>query len=352
MPQPPTRERLVLIRCDAGPSLGVGHVMRCVALAEEYAARGLEPVFVTDLAEVPWARHQVEARGFRHLPPPARFGDEVALAVELDPAWVVVDSYVLPSEVYAGYRGVGAGSLALVDGDPARRPADIWLDQNIGAEDDPWSVPAETIRLAGLDYALMRDDIRRLRPSAPAERSVTVPQVFAFFGGTDAFGAAPVVAAELAATGCAFDARFVAASADLARRCREVPLAAGQSLEVVAPRDDLAEAVVLADVVLSAAGTSSWELLCLGAAAGLVCVAGNQQTSYDRAVGAGLVAGLGYLDSLRASPGAAGEVLQDLLASGSVRASLRQGGWRRVDGLGRVRVADACAARFDRSSPG
>ena len=30
-------------------------------------------------------------------------------------------------------RGV-APTLAVVDGDPAGRPADLWLDQNIGAE--------------------------------------------------------------------------------------------------------------------------------------------------------------------------------------------------------------------------
>ena len=304
-------------------------------------------MFVADLASVPWAQARVESRGFRHLPPPDRVADEVAFAAEVDPVWVVIDSYVLPAEVFVGYRGVGAGSLALVDGDPTRCPADLWLDQNIGAEDDPWPVPSGTTRLAGLDYALMRDDILRLRPAEPSTESSEVPRVLAFFGGTDPFGAAPVVAGELAATGSAFDARFVAVSDELAQQCREVPLTTGQSLEVIGPLDDLAAAVAEADVVLSAAGSSSWELLCLGAATGLLCVADNQQPSYDRAVGAGLAAGLGYLQPLKENAGGAQAVLEDLLTSGSQRDSLRRAGWRRVDGLGRARVADACAERFD-----
>ena len=37
------------------------------------------------------------------------------------------------------------------------------LDQNIGAEQDDWPLPEGAVRLAGLDYALMRDEIRARR---------------------------------------------------------------------------------------------------------------------------------------------------------------------------------------------
>ena len=41
---------------------------------------------------------------------------------------------------------------------------------------------------------------------------------------------------------------------------------------------------VESDLVISASGTSTWELLCLGATAGLVCVVDNQEMGYERAV--------------------------------------------------------------------
>lgn len=328
----------VAIRCDAGPAYGVGHVMRCVALAEEFAGRGYRIVFVADLASVPWAAEQVARRGFEAVPPSVQ--DEVGALLRLEPALVVIDSYVLPRTVYDGVRAAGVATLALVDGDPEGRPADIWLDQNIGAEGDGWQVPGGTVRLAGLDFALMRADLRALRPAKPGRAEGAVPRVFAFFGGTDAFGAAPVVTGALVATALPFRATVVAATPELAAACRALPLGPGQELDVVDPTDELAREVRDADVVLSAAGTSSWELLCLGAAAGLVCVADNQETSYARAVDAGLVVGLGYLGPLKSGTAPA---FAALLGSAALRAELRERGWRTVDGRGRERVADACA---------
>lgn len=330
-----------MIRCDAGTRYGIGHVMRCVALAEEFAARGHRIVFVAALDDVPWARDQVLARSFEHLPEPR--GDEVDFLRGLDPEFVVLDSYVLPASVPTGLRAAGVRVLAIVDGDPERRPADLVLDQNIGAEHDTWALPTGTARLAGLDYALMRDDIRGNRPAHPRTDEDDPIGVLAFFGGTDAYGAAPVVLAAAAATGVPWSMTVVAATEELATRCRAVPLLAGQRVEVVGTIADLAARIGSADVVLSAAGTSSWELLCIGAAAGLVCVADNQVTSYQRAVAENLAVGLGTLDDLRS--GAADTAgLAELLGVAGRRRELRARALTVVDGRGRERVADAWEA--------
>jgi spore coat polysaccharide biosynthesis predicted glycosyltransferase SpsG len=94
---------------------------------------------------------------------------------------------------------------------------------------------------------------------------------------------------------------------------------------------------------VSAAGTSSWELLCLQAACAFVCVAENQVVSYDRVVAEGAVAGAGRLDELRADSSRGTEVLTTLLTDASQQERLRDLGGRLVDGRGRERVADAMA---------
>ncbi len=82
-----------------------------------------------------------------------------------------------------------------------------------------------TTRLAGLDYVLLRDEILALRPEEPpAPRQSVVPKVFAFFGGTDAYGAGPYVVQALAATGVPFEATVVAPGEDLAEAIAAVPL--------------------------------------------------------------------------------------------------------------------------------
>lgn len=42
----------VLIRADGGPSIGLGHITRCRALAQAFYAAGLKPVWLTATAEV------------------------------------------------------------------------------------------------------------------------------------------------------------------------------------------------------------------------------------------------------------------------------------------------------------
>ena len=52
--------------------------------------------------------------------------------------------------------------------------------------------------------------------------------------------------------------------------------AAGQSITLVPPVADLPRLIVEADLVISAAGTSTWDLLCLGAPPALLWVVDNQ----------------------------------------------------------------------------
>ena len=273
----------LLVRCDVGPAYGVGHLMRCVALAEEFAARGHEVVFSAAVEDVPFALEQVRRRGFRWVDPPGSVDALVDQARAADA--VVIDSYVLPRDAYSAVRRVRP-TLAIVDGDPAGKDGHVLVDQNIGAEDDDWPLPDGVVRLAGLDYALMRDEIRDAR-TAHHDPATGAARVFAFFGGTDAFGAAPVLTRALVATGAPFDLRVVAATDALRDELSGISPGAGQQITVLAPTNALAAEVTAADLVVSAAGTSSWELLCLGAACAFVCVADNQETSYDRVVDRG-----------------------------------------------------------------
>jgi len=106
----------------------------------------------------------------------------------------------------------------------------------------------------------------------------------------------------------------------------------------VPPTPRLVDLVGGADVVLSAAGTSTWELMCLGVATGLVCVVDNQRPGYAAVTGHGSVLGLGELDSLRDGPSPG---LARLLSDPDLRQDLRRRARRLVDGHGVERVADA-----------
>jgi spore coat polysaccharide biosynthesis predicted glycosyltransferase SpsG len=323
------------IRCDAGPRTGVGHLVRCVALAEELVARGVGVRFLSDLGGLEWAEAQLAQRGLPWHPPPF---DEVGLVAAVERLGLdalIVDSYTLPPLHSIAVRRTGRTVLAIVDGDFRGQTADIYVDQNLDAAID---VP-DAIGLAGLDYALLRTSVRQLRPvDAPTHLSSRTPKVIAFFGGTDAYRAAPQIARLLVATGAAFDATVVAADDSLRADLLAVGTGPGQHFEIIAPTDDLPELLAGADLAVSASGTSTWELLCLGRASALVWVVDNQIQGYERTIAHGYAAGLGRLGQFTDR---SVDVLRELLTRPGSRSALAARAWGAVDGRGVERVADA-----------
>lgn len=336
----------IVVRPDLGRDVGVGHAMRCLALSEELVRRGHRVSFVCSAREVPWVQERMRSVGVEVCDEPGP--DElVPLFLRKEADAVVFDSYRLPTSVYAAARAAGLRTMAFVDGPLRGAEADLLVDQNLGAEDDSYD-RAELDdkgmrRLAGLGYAVIRDDILRRRPAAPPFASrVGRPRVLAFFGGTDVAGAGPVMAAGLVRTGCAFDATFIAADAELRERFRAMPpLGADQHLDVIGPTQDLADLIVRADLVLCAGGTSLWETFTLGAAVGVLCLADNQQAAYARVLDTGAAVGLGDLDQVRAQPAATTRILSQLLLEPARRSSLARAAWGMVDGEGKARVVDA-----------
>lgn len=341
-------------RCDAGPRTGVGHLVRCVALAEELTRRGVGVLFLSDLGGLPWARQQLDSRGLPWAPAPAT---SQALAGAAD-RWcldaVVLDSYLLPADTGAVLRAHGRAVLAVVDGDLRGQAADLYVDQNLDAERSAPPLPPGAERLAGLDYALLRGAVRRLRPDRPRPTDARhPPRVVCFFGGTDAYRAAPTVGRLLVSTAAGFDATVVAANGDLHAELAALPVRAGQRISVIGPTDELPALLAGADLAISASGTSTWELLCLGVPAALVWVVDNQQLGYDRTVARGLAAGLGHLAGLADGGGGqhrAATVLRELLEDGQRRTDLARRAWQAVDGQGVARVADRLLHRIDARS--
>ncbi|GAA2619339.1 PseG/SpsG family protein [Paractinoplanes durhamensis] len=326
---------VVGIRCDAGARTGVGHLVRCVALAEELVARNVEVRFLADLGGVQWAEAQLTQRGLPCDPPPADAAGLVAAVERLGIDALVIDSYTLPPEHSVAVRAAGWPVLAIVDGDFRGQTADIYVDQNL----DSVITIADAIGLAGLDYALLRGSVRQLRPLTPPVHSSTrTPKVVAFFGGTDAYRAAPQAAALLAATGVAFDATIIGANEELRTELRAVTARPDQRFEIIPPTDDLPKLLAGADLAVSASGTSTWELLCLGLASALVWVVDNQILGYDRTMARGFAAGLGQLGHFDEQ---SVTTLRTLLTDAGMRTALAARGWAAVDGRGVERVADA-----------
>ena len=333
------------MRADGGASQGSGHIMRCLTLAEALRSRGHDVELAADIDGVPWLESYVAECGFPRVSARAHRIDGDALTARR-PDVVVVDSYRIPAaEISALAARVPV--LAIVDGDHRGIEADLYLDQNLGAEDRAWPTTPGTRVLAGAAYALVRSEIRDARRDEPW-RITGVPRVLALMGGTDATGGIVLVAAQLASLGSPVDLTVIAG--DTHRDAVSAELSAVPSARVVAPTVRLGELFAEADIVVSAAGTSSWDICTLGLPAVMVAVVDNQVESLRQMVDRGLVLGIDASLDVSAFAGIAPAV-ERLIADESARQQLSRRSVEQFDGRGASRVADALEQLAARRTP-
>jgi spore coat polysaccharide biosynthesis predicted glycosyltransferase SpsG/L-amino acid N-acyltransferase YncA len=339
----------VLVLCDGGGPLGVGHVIRSLALAEAAVAAGHQ-VVVAGQFEGPFLLGQLEAAPVEVLPlgAPVAGGDPqqvIALVGRARPAVLHVDSYGALERLGEIVASAGFGDLLLSnmeDGTFGRRPADVVVDPTLGAEHSHRPQDGSTWLLRGSRYTPVRQrviDARRPAADAASEEEPEGGQVarsvLVVMGGTDPVGLAPVAVGLLARTGLALEVTAIAVGEN-ARRVRDAAEGSALSLTVLDPVDGLAELMARHDLVISAAGTSVWELCCLGVPAAVAWAVDNQRAGYDAVVAAGAAVGLGG-PGLGADERAV-DLLRGALTDARVRADLVRAGRAVVDGLGAWRV--------------
>jgi spore coat polysaccharide biosynthesis predicted glycosyltransferase SpsG len=327
------------VYCDLGQRQGAGHFVRSSALGAALRRAGADVEIVANFTEVPWAAAQAAELGIT-----TRQGaDPVAipaLAVEHDWTTTLVDSYLVTA---ADLSGLGT-PLAVIDDEATRPlPADLVLNQNltaIAADYSDWGLAAV---LRGPEFALLRPQFvtARRADGYPERHWAGRPQrVLIVLGGTDP-GDGVTAMVRLALAGLApVQVKVIASSAAALAAVRAVPVPAGSSVEATAPVLAIEELMTWADLVLSAAGSTMWELCCLGVPMALVTVAENQEHNYRLALEAGIAVGLGALADV-----VSGQVtaLPPVLRSEAMN-DLGARAWKTVDGLGADRVARAVLA--------
>jgi UDP-2,4-diacetamido-2,4,6-trideoxy-beta-L-altropyranose hydrolase len=341
----------IIIRADAGPEIGTGHVMRSLALAEALVARGAAVWLAASRPVGALAERVGEVTGSAPLTVAGTPGSAedagltVAMARAAGAAWIVADGYRFGARYQRAIRSSGLKLLLIDDCErPAPYLADIVLNQNLHAREAFYKRHApDSVCLLGPRYALLRREFlewsRWRRDTCGQARRLLVTM-----GGSDPCNMTPAV---LRAIGLlaprSLQVRVVIgpsnphASAILAEAER---LAVGVHLEP--SPDNMAELMAWADVAISAAGSTCWELALMGLPALYVVLASNQvpiARSLERA-GAGRKVG----DWRAFRPERAAQLLGELLENGAARRTMAFNGRALVDGEGAGRVAAALLA--------
>jgi spore coat polysaccharide biosynthesis predicted glycosyltransferase SpsG len=325
----------VLFFCPAGRRVGLGHFVRCLALAEELATRAVPVEFVGDFGDLTWPADQLRARQILHAPL-GRF-DASALAArarERQAAAVVVDDYAPDEKFFAALADEPFAVLALDDEAVRALPVDVLVNQNFGAEALAYRARPDTVRLLGAPFALLRRSLIAVRErGANREHPPTATRVLIAMGGADPLGLAAVAVAALARTGLPLTVELLglpAPALDLPERIK---------LVAQPPQDDVAAALLRANFAVAAAGSVAWELACLGVPTALVQTFANQGIVYENLIAARATLGLGQADGAESVAWA--DALAAPLASTEIRRRLGRAAAALIDGRGAARVADA-----------
>lgn len=324
----------VLLRADASPKQGTGHVMRCLTLSEALVARGHEVLLMTNESTIPWLEKKVDDANIQKIKVVQHTLD-IELINNIRPDWVVFDSYVISPAMISSLNSEYK-TLAIIDGDSRGIEASLYLDHNLGAEQIEWHPDVRNRLLAGSNYVLIRNAILD-QLSMVSHTNNVAPHLVAVMGGSDPTGTIVKIATAVASISGNFTATFVVGE-QWAESVKNI-VRSRPGVEITAPTSNLPSLFGKADIAISAAGTSAWELCTLGKPSLLLAVVDNQVESLEQLVDQQLVLGidLTHKDNAEVSSLVASRI-EELINDEALRDRLSTRCMQIFDGRGKDRV--------------
>lgn len=340
----------VLMRFDAGMGIGLGHLVRSLAVAVELINRGCAVTVATRTTSPEFlARITDVGAGILPLQPGferAMLGREAwdsrrqledaeqVVAHAPPGGWdaVVVDHYCLSDPWETSLRGCTRRIIAIDDLANRTHAVDVLVDQNWYGEQSAGRymalVEPGTTMLLGPRFALLHNAYRDYRVRRASVRNP--PQrVLVNFGGTDAAGQTAQALRALRHFPALDVTVVLGTESAVSPEVSEAIEASGAQLRTALPH--LAEVLSSADLAIGASGTATWERICLAVPA-LVTTVSAAHSGVTRAFAeSGMLTWLGNADQVGEAEyrGA----LSDVMAQGGKQPLAI------VDGFGAARVA-------------
>ena len=336
----------VAFRVDATTAIGLGHLKRCISLANAINDLNGATIFI-------WRKHDYDCAGLLEscgqLHISIVFEEDGGFACDVHqtvdalaqfaPDWIVVDHYGLDEQWHNQIVQALDCRIAVID-DLADRGlgCDLLIDQNLNPANVTRyqsKIPSGAKMLLGPRFALLD------KSYASAERydfRDDVQSIGIFMGGTDPGNHSIMVLDALEAIPFTGPIEIVSTSGnpalcELSARISHRPKT---TLSLNLP--NLAAFFASHDLQIGSGGGAIWERCCIGAPTFALIVADNQNATVPILSDLGIVASLG---DQTAPPDSLAAAITDVIDSTATRRLLADSSKRIVDGLGAKRVAVA-----------
>lgn len=273
--------------------------MRCIALAEAFAALEHKVIFAMSQASVgflpssfPSAWSVAVMSGDARREPA-----EMASALGSDGHLIVIDHYGRDAAFERACKALAGRVLAWDDQPNRAHDCDFVLDTGSDMTADEYAprVRQGSRLLLGPRYAPLRADFAKLRPAALARRDGRrVRRIFISFGATDPAGATLTALDAVNLTGLDVHVDVAIGGSAPHLAALKARCTGKVALHIDAP--DVADLMLNADLAIGAGGSTSWERCCLGLPTIVATIADNQHAITRTLAQAGAAFDLGLFN--------------------------------------------------------
>ena len=327
----------VVFRVDASAQIGVGHLMRCLTLADHLNQKGLACHFIIR-KQLGSLEKLVVARGHTlHLLPEIIKDDEIVSPTTVNnqsgkvlnykswltggwtrdaeeclkiisyikPGWLIVDHYAIDDRWEKVFLDVCENILVIDDLANRKHKCSLLLDQTFMQSPDKYLslVPAGAEVLCGSQYALLRPQFAATRELSLARRNPPkLDRLLITMGGADKTNITSEVLATLKYSDLASISQTTVVMGFAAPWVDDIRVQADAmpyATSVLVGVEDMAVLMAEHDLVICAAGSTVWECCCLGLPSILIVAAENQKENCKILASHNVVQMIGSADQVR-----------------------------------------------------
>lgn len=311
---------MIVFRVDSSEKIGSGHLMRCLALAEELRRFGNKVEFVARKHKANLSQKIIQ-KGFKvYLLNKSEAGEKLDLEKyekwlgvkqntdadqtiqllrdkEID--WLIVDHYAIDFNWEKALRPYTKKIMVIDDLANRKHDCDILLDQNYINDDRRYSLLTnlETIKLLGPKYALLRQEFSKNIQNR--RRHGEIKKVFVYFGASDPnnlIGMALKVFTHSKLKYLSVDlviGLFNPRQLEIERELEKFP-----NINLHVQIDNISDLMLKADLALGAGGSTTWERMALGLPSIVITTADNQIAFTKELYNDGFIDWLGNSDQM------------------------------------------------------
>lgn len=276
----------IIIRADASHSMGIGHVKRCLVLANQLKQRGNDVIFMHDEAVEGHMGGDIRASGYAVIAP-----DLYAIPKKSD--WMIIDHYGLDSQWEKAARAHVKHVMAIDDMESRSHDCDVLLDQNIYLGWQEAYADFDGKKLLGPDFLLLRDEFFEARKKAE-KREAPVQRLFVNMGGRDPNQSTLEILKSLEEIDFHIDVVMGVEDSDVKSLCEQK-----EQWHYHENPHNMADLMLKADLAIGAGGSMTWERCTLGLPTIIIPLVEHQEAVTHHLVVEGLAMWCNLEDTLK-----------------------------------------------------